>query len=101
MLTGSLRKEDNAGDDQGRQNSRGIEPTESQSTIRDRLVEKVTHGGAQGSRQDERAPKQQRARDLGVEICCRDYDQAGCEDECSTFVAEAVRVGHPVAERSA
>src|SRR5712672_3678071 len=99
MFTGSLREQDNAGYDQDRQNSRGIEPTKSQSTIRDRLVEKVTRGGAQGSRQDERAPEQQRTRNIGVEIGCRDDDQAGCENQRATLVAEAVGVGHPGAKR--
>lgn len=65
MTTGSL------GDEQYEQDYRPCEyrscqgPTKFESALRNRLVEKVAHCGAQGAREDEGSPKEQNPRNIG------------------------------------
>src|SRR6185437_200160 len=47
MGAGALRKQRHAGDDDGRQNSRRVEPAEGEAAIAERLVEQVAEGGAE------------------------------------------------------
>src|SRR5205823_1900591 len=56
-------------------------------------IEEITDGSAERSRQDERAPEQQRAGNAGEEICCCDHNQR------AAFVAKPVGIRYPVAER--
>src|SRR5258708_5564917 len=101
MFAGSLRHKDDEGDHQSRKDGCRIKATESEPAVCDRFVEKITKRGTQWTRQNESAPEQQSSGDIGIEIGSEDQNQARGKDECAPFVAEPIRVGHPVAERRA
>ena len=93
MRPSALRHEHNQGDNQHSKDSGSIKPAERQPAIGFRLVEEISDGSAERSRQDERAPEQQRAGNAGEEICCCDHNQR------AAFVAKPVGIRYPVAER--
>jgi hypothetical protein len=101
MLTGALRHHHNQTDDQHHEHGRCVEATDRQAPSLDRRVEKVADGSAERSGQDECAPEQQRAGNIGEEIRRRDQHQRRTEHQRTALIAKAIGIGHPVAERRA
>lgn len=105
MLACPLRKQQNASNDDDRENCGGGEAAEREPAVGNRLIQQITKRGSQRSRQDERDPEQQNARDVREEIRGRDERQASAKDQRAVFVAEtkaaSVRPRHPVAKRGA
>src|ERR1700722_6919268 len=98
MATGFLRQDQDARNDEGRENCRGIKSAHCQSAIGDRLIEQVADRCTEGACQDESAPKQKRARDIRPEIQTSEHHEASAKYESPAFVAEPVCVSHPVAK---
>src|ERR1700730_17296861 len=98
VASGPLPEDENAGDNEEGKKRRDREATDGETAVGNRLVEKVADGRAQGTREDEGTPEQQRARDVGKEVRRRDDSQPGTENQGAALVAQSC-VGHPVAER--
>lgn len=68
MFSGLLRHEQEARDDEGREDCRGIKAAKREPAVVNWLVEQIAQCGAQRPREDESAPEQHSARDLCIEI---------------------------------
>jgi hypothetical protein len=78
---GSLRKGENANDDQDCKDGCGKEAIHVQAAIGDRFVQQVADGRTKRPRQDKGSPKQRRSRDTGEEVEAGDHHEPGTEDE--------------------
>jgi hypothetical protein len=62
MLTGALRQDENAKQNEHRNNRRSDRSAQRHSPLAERFVEKISGSGAERARQDEGSPKQRHAR---------------------------------------
>src|SRR6476660_1347263 len=72
----TLRYHQDGDDDHDRDDRRGRIAAELHAALCVRLVQEIAHGGAEGPRQDERRPEQQRMRDARVEVADADDRQS-------------------------
>jgi hypothetical protein len=90
MLPCPLRKQKNADDHDYRDCCGSPNIVDAKSAVRDRFVEGISNGGAEGARQNKGGPEEQSARQLGEEIECCDNKKRPGNRERATTVSEAV-----------
>jgi hypothetical protein len=93
-----LGREQEAADDEDRDDQRGADAAEVESAVGEWLCEQVSHRRAQWTREDERQPEQQGARNSRPEVGDREERQRGGEDDRRTFVSQPRSVCEEVAE---
>jgi hypothetical protein len=77
MASGLLRQEQDSGNNESCQNAGGSVAAERKAALVNRLVEQITQGGAERSREDKSAPEEHSARDARKEIP-RSYQRQPC-----------------------
>ena len=99
MASGLLRQEQDAGNNESQQNTGGTVAAERKAAMINWLVEQIAQGGTERAREDKSGPEKESPRNVRKEIS-GGYQREPCaEYEGTTFIAEPVCVGHPVAER--
>jgi hypothetical protein len=81
MLTRSLRKNDEAGDDESRDDRRSDRTAQRQFAIADGLVEEIANCRSKRSRENKGGPEQEDPRNVRPDIGHGQQRQAGGEDE--------------------
>src|SRR6185436_6982469 len=98
FFRGFVGKENDAGEDEGKEHTRRGVPAEGQASLRDGFVEEVSDDSAQRAGENEGRPEQLGVRNLRPKIGGRNQSQEYAEEECAAGVAQPCRVSGPVAE---
>src|ERR1700676_2264296 len=94
-----LRQDENKQNDYSEDHPRRQRTTESQSAMACRLVEKVSDGRTERSRQYESRPEQEYARNSSPIIQCCQYSESCAEHESASIISQPRAIRRPIFER--